>query len=223
MFMFRMIIYLYERKHARGREPLVDTLSYFFLLPNYVFPHFPVVDYRTFQRGYFARGIHEIQRAGLAMMSRGTLHLLLYRVIDRLLLISAERGARPAEPRGLPGLQLPAVSPGVGPVPHGLRHAPPVRLPAPRDAPPLPAGDGLHRLLAADQHLLEGLHGADRVQPGRLPPQAMAAAGGAGGGDGRGVRGHLAAARLPVVTGCGASGASACPTPCSGASWASWC
>ena len=76
MFMFRMMIYLYERKHARGREPLVDTLSYFFLLPNYVFLHFPVVDYRTLQRGYFARGIHEIQRAGLAMMSRGTLHLL---------------------------------------------------------------------------------------------------------------------------------------------------
>ncbi len=90
MFMFRMMIYLYEQKHARGREPLVDTLSYFFLLPNYVFPHFPVVDYRTFQRGYFARGIHEIQRAGLAMMSRGTLHLLLYRVIDRLLLISPD-------------------------------------------------------------------------------------------------------------------------------------
>jgi alginate O-acetyltransferase complex protein AlgI len=90
MFMFRMMIYLYERKHARGREPLVDTLSYFFLLPNYVFPHFPVIDYRAFQRGYFARGIHEIQRAGLVMMWRGTLHLLLYRVIDRLLLVSAD-------------------------------------------------------------------------------------------------------------------------------------
>jgi alginate O-acetyltransferase complex protein AlgI len=90
MFMFRMIIYLYELKHARGREPTVDTLGYFFLLPNYVFPHFPVVDYRTFQRGYFARGIHEIQRAGLAMISRGTCHLLAYRAIDRLLLISAD-------------------------------------------------------------------------------------------------------------------------------------
>ena len=43
-----MILYLYERKHARGREPLVDTLSYFFILPNYVFPHFPVVDHRAF-------------------------------------------------------------------------------------------------------------------------------------------------------------------------------
>ena len=85
-----MIIYLYEQKHARDREPLVDTLSYFFLLPNYVFPHFPVIDYRAFQRGYFARGIHDIQRMGLVMMTRGTAHLLLYRVIDRLLLISAD-------------------------------------------------------------------------------------------------------------------------------------
>jgi alginate O-acetyltransferase complex protein AlgI len=90
MFMFRMILYLYERKHVHGREPLVDTLSYFFILPNYVFPHFPVVDYRAFQRGYFARGIDEIQQAGLKMISRGTLHLLLYRVIDRLLLISPD-------------------------------------------------------------------------------------------------------------------------------------
>ena len=34
MFMFRMIIYLYELKHAKKPESLVDTLSYFFLLPN---------------------------------------------------------------------------------------------------------------------------------------------------------------------------------------------
>jgi alginate O-acetyltransferase complex protein AlgI len=95
MFMFRMIVYLYERKHARGPEPIADTLSYFFLLPNNVFPHFPVVDYRTFQRGYFARGIHEIQRTGLAMMTRGTVHLLAYRVIDRLLLISPDAVSGP--------------------------------------------------------------------------------------------------------------------------------
>ena len=90
MFMFRMIIYLYERKHAREREPLVDTLSYFFVLPNYVFPHFPVIDYRGFRRRYFASGIHDIQRTGLAMIWRGTVHLLTYRVIDRLLLVSAD-------------------------------------------------------------------------------------------------------------------------------------
>jgi D-alanyl-lipoteichoic acid acyltransferase DltB (MBOAT superfamily) len=90
MFMFRMIVYLYELKHATGQESLVDALSYFFLLPNYGFPHFPVINYRTFHRGYFARGIHEIQRTGLGMMSRGTLHLLLYRVIYHRLLIPAD-------------------------------------------------------------------------------------------------------------------------------------
>lgn len=96
LFMFRMVIYLYELKHARGREPIVDAASYFLLLPNFVFPHFPVVDYRTFQRGYFARGIHEIQRTGLAMMSRGAVHLLGYRVIDRLLLITPDAVDGPA-------------------------------------------------------------------------------------------------------------------------------
>jgi alginate O-acetyltransferase complex protein AlgI len=90
MFMFRMIIYLYELKHAPKREPLSETLGYFFLLPNYCFPLFPVVDYRTFQRGYFAGEIHETQRAGLTMMFRGTTHLLLYRLIYHQWLIRPE-------------------------------------------------------------------------------------------------------------------------------------
>ncbi len=90
MFMFRIIVYLYERKHAPGPESLVDTLSYFFVLPNYVFPHFPVIDYRALQRGYFASEIHEIQRSGVVMMARGTMHLFLYRVIDRMFLVSSD-------------------------------------------------------------------------------------------------------------------------------------
>ena len=95
MFMFRMVIYLYELKHAKKPETLVDTLSYFFLLPNYCFLHFPVIDYRTFQRGYFAKDIHATQRAGLQMMFRGTVHLLLYRLVYHELLIPADevRGA----------------------------------------------------------------------------------------------------------------------------------
>lgn len=62
MFMFRMIVYLYELKHAKGPESLVDTLGYFFLLPNYAFLHFPVVNYRTQQRSYFSKNVHETQR-----------------------------------------------------------------------------------------------------------------------------------------------------------------
>jgi alginate O-acetyltransferase complex protein AlgI len=87
MFMFRMVLYLYELKHAKKPEPLVDTLSYFFLLPNYCFMHFPVVDYRTMQRGYFASDIHAVQRRGLQMMFRGTIHLLCYRLVYHELLI----------------------------------------------------------------------------------------------------------------------------------------
>jgi D-alanyl-lipoteichoic acid acyltransferase DltB (MBOAT superfamily) len=90
MFMFRMIIYMYELKHARQREPVLDAVSYFFLLPNYCFLLFPVVDYRTMQRGYFARDIHAIQRSGLQMMFRGTTHLLLYRLVYHELIIPAE-------------------------------------------------------------------------------------------------------------------------------------
>jgi alginate O-acetyltransferase complex protein AlgI len=96
MFMFRMMIYLYELKHAKRRESVVDTLSYFFLLPNYCFLHFPVVDYRTMQRGYFSRDIHSIQQTGLGMILRGTVQLLVYRLVYHGLLISAEEVAGPA-------------------------------------------------------------------------------------------------------------------------------
>jgi alginate O-acetyltransferase complex protein AlgI len=91
MFMFRLIVYLYELKHAERRESLIDTLGYFFLLPNYCFMHFPVVDYRTMQRGYFAADVHAMQRRGLQMMFRGTVHLLCYRLVYHELLISPTR------------------------------------------------------------------------------------------------------------------------------------
>jgi D-alanyl-lipoteichoic acid acyltransferase DltB (MBOAT superfamily) len=96
MFMFRMVIYLYELKHARAPEKLGDALAYFFLLPNYAFLHFPVVDYRTFLRGAFATDIHVIQRRGLEMMVRGVVQLLLYRLVYHLLLIPAEEVHNPS-------------------------------------------------------------------------------------------------------------------------------
>ena len=87
MFMFRLIIYLYELKHAKAPETLVDTLSYFFLLPNFCFTLFPVVDYRTMQRGYFSADVHALQRRGLQMMLQGTVQLLVYRLIYHEMLI----------------------------------------------------------------------------------------------------------------------------------------
>lgn len=98
MFMFRILIYLYEIKHEKGPESLLDTMSYFFLPPNYCFLHFPVVDYRTLQRGYFSRDINGIIDTGLGMMFKGTTHLLLYRIIYHDLLVA------PNEVRGVVGL-----------------------------------------------------------------------------------------------------------------------
>ncbi len=86
LFMFRMIVYMYELKHAEGLETISDALSYFFLLPNFCFVHFPVVDYRTFRRGYFARDVHEAQRIGLRMITQGVLHLLAFRLVYHKLL-----------------------------------------------------------------------------------------------------------------------------------------
>ncbi|AMV40364.1 hypothetical protein [Planctomyces sp. SH-PL62] len=89
MFMFRMLIYMYELKHAKKPEKLIDAVGYFFLLPNYCFMLFPVVDFRTWQRGYFASDVHDVQRRGLDMTFRGVVQLILYRIIDQELLIPA--------------------------------------------------------------------------------------------------------------------------------------
>ena len=90
MLMFRLIFFLYESKHAKKPEPWVDTLNYFFLLPNYAFLHFPVVDPRTLSRGYFSQDIHPTQIIGLRMIFKGLVHLLAYRLIYHRGLIAAD-------------------------------------------------------------------------------------------------------------------------------------
>ena len=84
MFMFRMIIYLYDVKHLPGPVSLKDYLSYFFLLPNYYFLLFPVVDFQTLRRSYFQRDIHPVAQQGVWWIFRGTTHLLLYRLVYQL-------------------------------------------------------------------------------------------------------------------------------------------
>jgi alginate O-acetyltransferase complex protein AlgI len=43
------------------------------------------------QRGYFAADVHALQRRGLQMMLRGTVHLLIYRLVYHEMLIPASR------------------------------------------------------------------------------------------------------------------------------------
>jgi alginate O-acetyltransferase complex protein AlgI len=81
MFMFRLIVYLYDLRHETKPATIWERLSYFFLLPNVCFPLFPVVDYQTFRRTYYDSSPHEIYQKGLLWMLRGTIHLLLYRLV----------------------------------------------------------------------------------------------------------------------------------------------
>ena len=50
MFMFRMIVYLYDVKHMTTPPAFKDYLSYFFLLPNYYFLLFPSRRSSNFQK-----------------------------------------------------------------------------------------------------------------------------------------------------------------------------
>jgi hypothetical protein len=81
MFMFRLMIYLYDLKHRTAPFSPSRAISYFFLLPNVCFPLFPVVDYKTFCSTYYNEDWPRIYQTGLRWMLRGVFQLLLYRII----------------------------------------------------------------------------------------------------------------------------------------------
>jgi D-alanyl-lipoteichoic acid acyltransferase DltB (MBOAT superfamily) len=90
MFMFRLIVYLYDVRHQKKEAPLAQRLSYFFLLPNVCFPLFPVVDYQTFVRTYYDREAHSIHQKGIQWMFRGLVHLVLYRLVYYYFMIPSD-------------------------------------------------------------------------------------------------------------------------------------
>jgi D-alanyl-lipoteichoic acid acyltransferase DltB (MBOAT superfamily) len=81
IFMFRSIIYMYEMRHSKEPARLLPFLAYFFILPNYCFPLFPVVDFKTMRRTYYQRDIHEIVQRGLVLMLIGVFELAMYRIV----------------------------------------------------------------------------------------------------------------------------------------------
>ncbi len=81
VFMFRMIVYMYDLSHAKAPPPLKDFATYFFILPNYYFLLFPIVDFQTMRKSYFKRDINVVAQQGVWWIVRGATHLLLYRII----------------------------------------------------------------------------------------------------------------------------------------------
>ncbi len=88
MFMFRLLVYLYDLHHQAAPTSFWHASSYFFLLPNVCFPLFPIVDYKTFCRSRDGAGdATTTYQVGVAWMLRGCVHLLIYRFFYQNLLI----------------------------------------------------------------------------------------------------------------------------------------
>jgi hypothetical protein len=81
MFMFRLMLYLYDLKHKAAPFGVARALSYFFMLPNVCFPLFPIVDYKTFQRSAYNEDALRVYQTGAKWMLRGLVQLVLYKII----------------------------------------------------------------------------------------------------------------------------------------------
>jgi hypothetical protein len=87
MFMFRLISYAHYVKHHKPERDIPFAIAYFFLLPNVVFPLFPVVDYAIFRRTYYNTDKYASYQTGIHWMARGITHLLIYRLVYHYLVI----------------------------------------------------------------------------------------------------------------------------------------
>ena len=81
IFMFRLALYLYDMDHLKVKPSPWQRIAYFFMLPNIVFPFFPIVDYIHFQRSYYNTDPITIYQKGVLWMLRGAIHLILYRIV----------------------------------------------------------------------------------------------------------------------------------------------
>lgn len=84
LFMFRMMVYAYDLRQEKTRGTFLDYLAYFFILPNYYFLLFPVIDYQTMRSTYFSAEFHKQAQEGVRWIARGLSQLLIYRLIYHL-------------------------------------------------------------------------------------------------------------------------------------------
>jgi len=81
LFMFRMMIYVYDLRQPKQAGGFMDYLTYFFILPNYYFLLFPVVDYQTMRSTYYSAEFHKQAQEGVRWIIRGLSQLMAYRLI----------------------------------------------------------------------------------------------------------------------------------------------
>jgi hypothetical protein len=89
MFMFRIIVYLYDSSVSGKRPSWKESWAYFLMLPNVCFTLFPVVDFKTFVGSRYNEEALAIYNRGLQWMGRGVLQLIIYRFVDQAFAMGA--------------------------------------------------------------------------------------------------------------------------------------
>ena len=79
IFMFRLIVYVYDLEHDKTPTTLAQSIGYFFMLPNACFPLFPVIDFKTWRRSHYSNDAYLTYQRGVDWIVRGIIHLVLYR------------------------------------------------------------------------------------------------------------------------------------------------
>ncbi|MFL0810900.1 MAG: hypothetical protein K6L76_10840 [Agarilytica sp.] len=89
MFIFRLMIYMYDLKEKTAEFGPWRALAYFFMVPNVNFTLLPVIDYKNLFSVYYPPKVQsiEIYQKGVVLLLRGCIHLLLYRLVYQNVLV----------------------------------------------------------------------------------------------------------------------------------------
>ena len=88
MFMFRLIVFLFEVRRDPEPPPLALTVAYFMPLQNICFLFFPIVDFKVWRENYRPEVSWAAAQTGIGYLLRGLSHLFAYRIIKYFLLPS---------------------------------------------------------------------------------------------------------------------------------------
>jgi hypothetical protein len=92
IFMFRLVLYLYDIRHEKpGAATPLERIGYFFLLPAPLAPFFPTLDYQVYRRSWYREPAFGTYQTGMLWIARGVVHLALYRVVYQFFSPSPEQ------------------------------------------------------------------------------------------------------------------------------------
>lgn len=81
ILMFRVIIILYEVKHAKIKDSSWMKLSYFLCFPNLAFMFYPIIDYRAYSGSYYGASFATTCNRGVSYLTTGIVLLLLHKYL----------------------------------------------------------------------------------------------------------------------------------------------